>query len=188
MGITYENKPDFIERLIEVGSQQFFLSLANLSQAAAEAEIGEHIGVSQKAVANAADALWYLRKTLELYVGLANSLEGRPINEKARQILKAYDFANLKRQIGARSTILSEDSQWAKFVASAQKVDPLGTIKDFIAEVKAIEPKLVALVGELSGGEMNPRTIHECLAAFIQALVFGQYIAEFNRDTRERFA
>lgn len=188
MGITYESKPDFIERLIEVGSQHFFLSFGNLSFAAAEAEIGEHIGVHSSALGYSEKSLWHLKKMLELYTGLANSLSDTPVSERAKKILASYDFNKLGTDIANRATVIHDNGQWQKFVTSSKKVDPLGTIKDFIAEADAIVPHLETLVDELDDGVMNPVTLHVCLTAFIRAMTFGQYIAEFNRDTKERFA
>lgn len=188
MGITYQNKPDFIERLIEVGSQHFFQGLGNLSFAAAEAEIGEHIGVHRSALEHAERSLWHVRKTLELYTGMINSLSNLEVSKNAKSILSDYDFTSLKNAIEERRTVNDDETQWHKFVESSRRVDPVGTMKDFVAEVEAIVAPLETLVQELTEGQMNPTTLHQCIAAFVSALNFGQYIAEFNRDTKERFA
>jgi hypothetical protein len=32
---------------------------------------------------------------------------------------------------------------------------------------------------------MNPQELHACITKYLEALLFGQYIAEFNRSTRD---
>ena len=54
-----------------------------------------------------------------------------------------------------------------------------------VDRVRRIEPPLKAVVDRLASGEMNPQELHACITKYLEALLFGQYIAEFNRSTRD---
>ena len=182
-GVTYVQKPAFIDKMIEVGSHHFFKSFGNLNLAAAEAENGENIGISAAAGAHASEAYWHLQKTLELYDALVLSIEPLPVSDRAKKILSSFAPQQLKSFAG--SSIMFDNPQWEQFAASVKTADPVRVIRDFVDRVRRIEPTLKAVVDRLASGEMNPQELHACITKYLEALLFGQYIAEFNRSTRD---
>lgn len=188
MGLTYTSKPVYIDRMIEIGSYHFFLAFGQLNMAAAEAEIGENIGLSKKAVNHADEALWHIKKTLEIYRDLVSSIEPLPISDDVKRILSTFDFNKFQGKITKYDNIKMLPDQWDEFVEAAQRVEPVSVIKQFVKKVERIQREIEATVKSLSAGTMNSLPVHAGLSRFIDALVFGQYIAEFNRTSREMFA
>lgn len=188
MGLTYTAKPEFIDRMIEVGSYHFFLAFAQLNLAAAEAEIGENIGISKKAAQHGEEALWHIKKSLELYGALVTSIDGLPVSDQAGKILSNFDFDDLHDKITKDDTIKVLPEQWSEFVETARRVEPVTVIKQFVARMSRIQGELESAIEPLSSGQMKTVPLHASFSRFMDALVFGQYIAEFNRTSREMFA
>ena len=188
MGLTYTSKPVYIDRMIEVGSHHFFMAFGHLNLAAAEAEIGENIGPSRKAGTHLDEAVWHLKKTIELYRDLITSIEPLPVSDDVKNILSSFDFHNFQHELAKSDTIKILEDQWNEFVKAAQKIDPVGVIKKFVEKVENIQPVIDDAQKSLKMRGMNSVALHASLSRFIDALVFGQYIAEFNRTSREMFA
>ena len=191
MGLTYTLKPDFIDRMIEIGSYHFFLAFGQLNMAAAEAEIGENIGISKKAVQHAEDALWHTKKALEIYGDLVSSIEGLPVSDDVKRILSTFDFDKFKDKITKDDTIKVLPEQWEEFVGTARRIEPVTVIKQFVEKVARIQGEIETAIKSLSSRSsrnMNTLPLHASFSRFIDALAFGQYIAEFNRTSREMFA
>jgi hypothetical protein len=188
MGLTYTQKPAFIDRMIEVGSHHFFKALGNLSLAAAEAENGENIGMARAAREHAQDAQWHMEKTIELYRALVESASGLPVSDRAREILTTFDYESLKRDASKARLTLEENEQWTQFVSESRRGDPVAVIKSFVAKLDDIRSDLAAVTRMIESGKMDAKTIHRALSSFVRTMTFGQYIAEFNRTSREKYA
>ena len=188
MGLTYTSKPEFIDRMVEIGSYHFFLAFGELNMAAAEAEIGENIGISKKSVQHAEDALWHIKKAVEIYGALVSSIEGLPVSENVKRILSTFDFDEFKDKITKDNTIKVLPEQWEEFVETARRIEPVTVIKQFVEKVARIQGEIEAAIKSLSSRNMSTIPLHGSFSGFIDALVYGQYIAEFNRTSREMFA
>lgn len=188
MGLTYSEKPAFIDRMIEVGSHHFFKALGHLSHAAAEAENGENIGLGRVALEHAEDALWHMRKTQELYGALVQSVGGLPVSDQAKRILTEFDYEGFKKATHRARVTIEENEQWSQFVAESRQGDPVAVIRSFVGKLKDIERELGSTRDMIASGKMDAQIIHLALSAFIRAMTFGQYIAEFNRTSREKYA
>ncbi|MGH9429061.1 MAG: hypothetical protein ACRD2L_22485 [Terriglobia bacterium] len=186
--LTYSDKPEFVDRMIEVGSHHFFKSFAALSLAAAEAEIGEHIGDFREAADHARTSLWHLRKTLEIYRALVSSIKPLEISKTARKILSEFDYDGFHRNIVKNGLVPEENRIWDELVDVAKRIDPVGAIQLFVSKTEAIEPGLSKVARRLGANQMEPQDLHRALTAFSHALFAGQYIAQFNRTTRERYS
>ncbi len=188
MGLTYTQKPAYIDRMIEVRSHHFFKALGHTSFAAAEAENGENIGIGRAALENARDALWNINKTLELYEALLESIRPLPVSDQAKKILKEFNYDALNAQITKAKTIAFQSEQWQEFVALSREQNPVAVIASFVEKVKGIRIELNKVVEDLTRESMSSQNFHAALRGFVNAMTFGQYIAEFNRTSREMFA
>ena len=184
-GVTYEKKPAFIDRMIEVGSQHFFKSFGYLNFAAAEAEDGENIGISSAAGDNAKLAVWHLRKALELYGALITSIEPLPVSARAKEIIQNFQGDSLRATLAGQGRVMTDTPQWTQFVSSVKRGDPVDVIKDFVERMRAIQDPLERVSYAMQEGKMEPPNLHSCITKYLEALLFGQYIAEFNRNTRD---
>ena len=139
-GLTCNPKPPFINRMIEVGSYHYFVSFGHFNIAAAEAENGENIGISTDAGAQAAKALWHLKKCLEIYDDLIISVEPMTIADSARQVLSTFKWDSFHKELISSGSTIDELNQWNQLVSAARSLDPVEAIRLFVNKVRMVLP------------------------------------------------
>ena len=173
--------------MIEVGSYHYFVSFGHFNIAAAEAENGENIGISTDAGAQAAKALWHLKKCLEIYDDLIISVEPMTIADSARQVLSTFKWDSFHKELISSGSTIDELNQWNQLVSAARSLDPVEAIRLFVNKVRMVLPKLELISTQFNRGQMNPDELHKTITLYLNALLTGQYIAHFNRETRTRY-
>ena len=264
-GLTYNPKPPFINRMIEVGSYHYFVSFGHFNIAAAEAENGENIGmsllqnslgsgiycreellslgarasrphktwqgrgdwlhrvgrftrrltleqrldkyaggtpalpggnpwlarcrslsralfcrsilppsharlrilqkarISTDAGAQAAKALWHLKKCLEIYDDLIISVEPMTIADSARQVLSTFKWDSFHKELISSGSTIDELNQWNQLVSAARSLDPVEAIRLFVNKVRMVLPKLELISTQFNRGQMNPDELHKTI-------------------------
>ena len=72
-------------------------------------------------------------------------------------------------------------------MSAARSLDPVEAIRLFVNKVRMVLPKLELISTQFNRGQMNPDELHKTITLYLNALLTGQYIAHFNRETRTRY-
>lgn len=185
MGLSYDPKPDFIERLIEDAAYRFFKAFSAFTKAGAITEVSEAVGFPKKAIELLEESQWNLGRALEIYDSLFTSIENLPVEQSAMRGLRGFDFKAMLQTMSTQGTVTVADRVFAEFQASVSSGIPVNVIRAYARRMEKTRRSLEGFKDNLTAGDLNPISGHVCLTNFIETTIYGQYVATLNRMARE---
>ena len=185
MGLTYNPKPDFIERMIEDAAGQFFESFSYLCQAAAATEVGEIIGISLHTLNCLDQAEWRIGRAIVLYESLMLSIAPLSVQPTAKQGLQGFDLKAFAGAIATEGTSLYARPVFEEFSKRVSAGDPVGVIDGYFGKLREAADKLKDFRAKIAEGNFDAKIGHVCLTAYAAAMTYGQYVALLNRIAKE---
>lgn len=185
MGLSYNPKPDFIERIIEDAAFRFFEAFACFTKAGAATEVGEKAGFPARIDHLLEDAQISLNRVAELYDSLFQSIENIPIEPAARHGLRNFDFQAMLRLMSTQGSVAISDKVFEEFSAAVQAGNPVNVLRAYARRVEKTGASLTEFRKNIASGKLDPIVGHVCLTNFIETTLYGQYVATLNRMSRE---
>lgn len=188
MGLTYANKPAFVDRIIEAGSHSFLLAFSNLLEFSANVETGEQIAHIDDSKGSLSRAFWSAEKSVALYEDLLNDLNTMTVSPAITNVVSGIDFVDLQKQIVQTGDFIFVQEIWDEIVGFVQNSSPLEALGVFFEYLKKAMDLIGKLQDSVDDGHLDMWLLHQTISACSKALLVGQYIAAINRYSRENFA
>jgi hypothetical protein len=188
MGLTYAQKPAFVDRMIETGSQAFLLGMSKLFQFSASVEAGEHISQIEDTAGALPQAVWHLEKASAIYKDLIGDLKSLEASPQINTVVENMNFVDLKSSVIGPTAFIEINSIWDSIIDNVRGANPVGGLSVFVDLLLEALAKVKELLDSIEGETLDMWKLHAALAACTKALIAGQYIAAINRYSREKFA
>ncbi|MFN6952429.1 MAG: hypothetical protein ACK4NE_07530 [Albidovulum sp.] len=185
MGLSYNPKPDFIERMIEASAHQFFVAFARFAEAGALTEIGEKSGFSPRVLLLLDEARVGLARAAELYDSLLVSIEYLEVQAETKSALQTFDLEGLRRHLLVQNSAAVVPSVFAEFEAAVRSGNPTTVIRVYARRIGRTQALLDTFKASIASGTLDAVAGHCCLTSFIETTTYGQYVATLNRLSRE---